>query len=110
MFADGSVRFVKDSISQQTWYALGTKANGEVISSDSYSVRARWSWSSDRPPNARASKARLRTVLSRALPRRRCINESAVRFTFKALRRRSMRHRLGAKISHRLIDSDGSKE
>lgn len=36
MFADGSVRFVKDSIAQQTWYALGTKANGEVISSDSY--------------------------------------------------------------------------
>jgi prepilin-type N-terminal cleavage/methylation domain-containing protein/prepilin-type processing-associated H-X9-DG protein len=36
MFGDGSVRFVKDSISQQTWMALGTRANGEVISSDSY--------------------------------------------------------------------------
>jgi prepilin-type N-terminal cleavage/methylation domain-containing protein/prepilin-type processing-associated H-X9-DG protein len=36
MFADGSVRFIKDSVAQQTWYALGTKANGEVISSDSY--------------------------------------------------------------------------
>jgi hypothetical protein len=36
LFADGSVRFAKDSINQATWWALGTKANGEVISSDSY--------------------------------------------------------------------------
>ena len=36
LFADGSVRFVKDSINQATWWALGTRANGEVISSDSY--------------------------------------------------------------------------
>jgi len=36
MFTDGSVRFVKDSISPQTWMALGTKANAEVITSDSY--------------------------------------------------------------------------
>jgi len=35
-FADGSVKFIKDSISMQTWMALGTKANGEVITSDSY--------------------------------------------------------------------------
>ena len=34
--ADGSVKFIKDSISWQTWWALGTKANGEVVSSDSY--------------------------------------------------------------------------
>jgi len=34
--ADGSVRFVKDSIAIQTWWALGTRAGGEVISSDSY--------------------------------------------------------------------------
>jgi hypothetical protein len=33
---DGSVRFVKDSISQKTWWALATMAGGEVISSDSY--------------------------------------------------------------------------
>ncbi len=33
---DGSVRFIKNSISIQTWMALGTKSNGEVISSDSY--------------------------------------------------------------------------
>jgi prepilin-type processing-associated H-X9-DG protein len=35
-FADGSVRFVKNSINMLTWMALGTRANGEVISSDSY--------------------------------------------------------------------------
>lgn len=34
--ADGSVRFVKNSISWNTWWALGTKAGGEVVSSDSY--------------------------------------------------------------------------
>ena len=35
-FADGSVRFVKSSIAITTWWSLGTKANGEVISADSY--------------------------------------------------------------------------
>jgi prepilin-type N-terminal cleavage/methylation domain-containing protein/prepilin-type processing-associated H-X9-DG protein len=35
-FGDGSVRFVKDSVAPQTWWALGTKAGGEVVSSDSY--------------------------------------------------------------------------
>ncbi|MDR3620074.1 MAG: DUF1559 domain-containing protein [Paludisphaera borealis] len=34
--ADGSVRFIKDSIAYPTWWALGTKANGEVLSSDGY--------------------------------------------------------------------------
>ena len=34
--ADGSVKFIKDSINQLTWWALGTIAGGEVISSDSY--------------------------------------------------------------------------
>jgi prepilin-type N-terminal cleavage/methylation domain-containing protein/prepilin-type processing-associated H-X9-DG protein len=33
---DGSARFVKSSISIQTWWALGTKENAETISSDSY--------------------------------------------------------------------------
>jgi len=33
---DGSVRFIKNSVSLATWWALGTKAGGEVISSDSY--------------------------------------------------------------------------
>jgi prepilin-type N-terminal cleavage/methylation domain-containing protein/prepilin-type processing-associated H-X9-DG protein len=36
LFADGSCRFIKNSIGPQTWMALGTRANGEVISSDAY--------------------------------------------------------------------------
>jgi prepilin-type N-terminal cleavage/methylation domain-containing protein/prepilin-type processing-associated H-X9-DG protein len=35
-FCDGSVRFVKNSIGLQTWWALGTRAGSEVISSDAY--------------------------------------------------------------------------
>ncbi|MGO9471316.1 MAG: DUF1559 domain-containing protein [Isosphaeraceae bacterium] len=35
-FADGSVKFVKDSVALQTWWGLGTRAGGEVISADSY--------------------------------------------------------------------------
>jgi prepilin-type N-terminal cleavage/methylation domain-containing protein/prepilin-type processing-associated H-X9-DG protein len=34
-FLDGSVRFVKDTVAKQTWWAISTKAGGEVISSDS---------------------------------------------------------------------------
>jgi prepilin-type N-terminal cleavage/methylation domain-containing protein/prepilin-type processing-associated H-X9-DG protein len=34
--ADGSVRFVKDSVNQQTWWGLGTRASGEVFPNDSY--------------------------------------------------------------------------
>jgi prepilin-type N-terminal cleavage/methylation domain-containing protein/prepilin-type processing-associated H-X9-DG protein len=34
VMADGSVRFFKNSISRLTWWALGTRANNEVISSD----------------------------------------------------------------------------
>jgi prepilin-type N-terminal cleavage/methylation domain-containing protein/prepilin-type processing-associated H-X9-DG protein len=36
LLADGSVRFVKSTINQVTWWALGTKSNGEVISADAY--------------------------------------------------------------------------
>jgi prepilin-type N-terminal cleavage/methylation domain-containing protein/prepilin-type processing-associated H-X9-DG protein len=36
LFADGSVKFVKNSIAQTIWWGLGTIAGGEVISSDSY--------------------------------------------------------------------------
>jgi prepilin-type N-terminal cleavage/methylation domain-containing protein/prepilin-type processing-associated H-X9-DG protein len=36
LFADGSARFIKDSVNVVTWMALGTRAGGEVISSDSY--------------------------------------------------------------------------
>jgi prepilin-type N-terminal cleavage/methylation domain-containing protein/prepilin-type processing-associated H-X9-DG protein len=35
-FCDGSVHFIKDSVSPPTWFALGTRAGGEVISADSY--------------------------------------------------------------------------
>jgi len=35
-FADGSVKFVKNSISMQTWWALGTRNMGEVLSADSF--------------------------------------------------------------------------
>ena len=36
LFADGSVKFVKDSIDMRMWMALGTRAGGEVVSSDAY--------------------------------------------------------------------------
>jgi prepilin-type processing-associated H-X9-DG protein len=35
-FADGSVHFAKNSVNLTTWNALGTRAGGEVISSDQY--------------------------------------------------------------------------
>jgi len=35
-FGDGSVRFVKDTVNLQSWWAIGTRAGGEVLSSDSY--------------------------------------------------------------------------
>jgi prepilin-type processing-associated H-X9-DG protein len=36
LMADGSVKFIKDSVNQGTWWGLGTRAGGEVISADSY--------------------------------------------------------------------------
>jgi prepilin-type processing-associated H-X9-DG protein len=36
LMADGSVKFIKTTVNRNTWWALGTKSNGEVISSDSY--------------------------------------------------------------------------
>ncbi|MFO0957813.1 MAG: DUF1559 domain-containing protein [Isosphaeraceae bacterium] len=36
LLGDGSVKFVKNSVSLQTWRALGTRNGSEVISSDSY--------------------------------------------------------------------------
>jgi prepilin-type N-terminal cleavage/methylation domain-containing protein/prepilin-type processing-associated H-X9-DG protein len=35
-FCDGSVKFIKSSIGLPTWWALGSRAGGEVISSDQY--------------------------------------------------------------------------
>jgi len=34
--ADGSVKFVKDSVNVQTFWAIGTRNGGEVVSSDAY--------------------------------------------------------------------------
>ncbi|QEH38838.1 putative major pilin subunit [Aquisphaera giovannonii] len=34
--SDGSVKFVKSTISMMTWWALGTRASGEVISADAF--------------------------------------------------------------------------
>ena len=37
LMGDGSVKFVKDSVAfASTWWALGTKANGETVGSDQY--------------------------------------------------------------------------
>ncbi|WP_435021931.1 DUF1559 domain-containing protein [Tundrisphaera sp. TA3] len=36
MMGDGSVKFIKSTINQATWMALGTRSGGEVVSSDSY--------------------------------------------------------------------------
>jgi prepilin-type N-terminal cleavage/methylation domain-containing protein/prepilin-type processing-associated H-X9-DG protein len=33
-FLDGSIRFIKNSVAPQAWWAIATKAGGEVISSD----------------------------------------------------------------------------
>jgi prepilin-type N-terminal cleavage/methylation domain-containing protein/prepilin-type processing-associated H-X9-DG protein len=35
-FADGHVQFIKDSVSLQSFWAIGSKSNGEVLSSDAY--------------------------------------------------------------------------
>ena len=34
--ADGSVKFVKDSVGMQPWWSLGTRNGGDIISGDSY--------------------------------------------------------------------------
>jgi prepilin-type processing-associated H-X9-DG protein len=35
-FCDGSVRFIKESVAVQTWWAIGTRNQGEIVSSDAY--------------------------------------------------------------------------
>ncbi len=36
LFGDGSVKFIKNSVNMLTYWQLGTRANGEVVSSDAY--------------------------------------------------------------------------
>ena len=36
LFADGSVRFIKNSVNLAAWQAIGTVAGGEVVSSDAF--------------------------------------------------------------------------
>ncbi|WZP00887.1 DUF1559 domain-containing protein [Isosphaeraceae bacterium EP7] len=36
LFADGSVKFIKSTISRLTWWGLGTRSGGEILSSDSF--------------------------------------------------------------------------
>ena len=35
-FLDGSIKFIKDSVSNQAWWAIATKAGGEVVDANSY--------------------------------------------------------------------------
>jgi len=36
LFSDGSVKFIKDSVNELTWWSIGTKAGGEVVDASSY--------------------------------------------------------------------------
>jgi len=36
LFADGSVKFLKNSINPVTWFSLGSKAGNDIVSADSY--------------------------------------------------------------------------
>ena len=36
VMADGHVQFIKNTINRRTWWSISTKANGEVVSADSY--------------------------------------------------------------------------
>jgi len=36
LMGDGSVKFIKESINMLTWWALGTRAGGEVVSADAF--------------------------------------------------------------------------
>ena len=36
LFTDGSVKFIKDSVAYATYWAIGTKGNGEAVSADAY--------------------------------------------------------------------------
>ncbi len=36
LFTDGSVKFIKDTVNMNTYWGLGTRSGGEVVSSDAY--------------------------------------------------------------------------
>jgi prepilin-type processing-associated H-X9-DG protein len=36
LMADGSVRFVKNTVARNVWWGLGTRAGGEVLDANSY--------------------------------------------------------------------------
>jgi prepilin-type processing-associated H-X9-DG protein len=36
LLGDGSVRFVKDSVQQAIWYALGTRSHGDIVDASQY--------------------------------------------------------------------------
>jgi prepilin-type N-terminal cleavage/methylation domain-containing protein/prepilin-type processing-associated H-X9-DG protein len=36
LFGDGSVKFLKDSVNQNTWWSLGTRNGGEVVDASAY--------------------------------------------------------------------------
>ena len=36
LFADGSVRFIKNAINERTYQSLATRAGGEIIGADQY--------------------------------------------------------------------------
>ena len=36
LFLDGTVRFVKNSVNQQTWWQISTHAGGEVVGADQF--------------------------------------------------------------------------
>jgi prepilin-type N-terminal cleavage/methylation domain-containing protein/prepilin-type processing-associated H-X9-DG protein len=36
LMTDGSVKFIKDTVNPKTWWAIGTRMAGEVVSADSY--------------------------------------------------------------------------
>jgi hypothetical protein len=36
VISDESLKFIKDSVARNTWWALGTRANGEVVDASSY--------------------------------------------------------------------------
>ena len=36
LLADGSVRFIKDSVSYPTWWAIGTRSGGEAVDATAF--------------------------------------------------------------------------